>query len=266
MKIKALAKFLIMLRKIIFLTERKSLMRHCFNTIFLFLLTCCLGFAEDTAEYLECLPLSILHYKSEDIEKMDIALSAECEPLTTVGGCINVISGHFFQADQDLIGNTIDPLRLTRYYDSANCMETFLGTGFGSQYPLLASKSQNGTRHNYVLISERDGFLIPYRCKLDDHHYRIDPRLLEKGYTNLSRVGISGHANFVNWQALWQLNGWGLQLGDGTKRFYTKLIELERIEKMKLKLPSKKVYLLTKEEKPNGNKVNFDYDDEHRLS
>ena len=35
---------------------------------------------------------------------------------------------------------------------------------------------------------------------------------------------------------------------------------------MQLKLPSKKVYLLTKEEKPNGNKVHFDYDDEHRLS
>ena len=161
-------------------------MKHYIKTILLFLSSCCFGFAEDTAEYLECHPLAILRNESEDIEKMDIALSAECEPITTVAGCVNVLSGHFFQVEQDLIGNTIDPLRLTRYYDSANSMETFLGTGFGSQYPLLASKSQNGIRHNYVLISERDGFLIPYRCKLDDHQYRIDPRLLEKGYTNLN--------------------------------------------------------------------------------
>jgi hypothetical protein len=51
------------------------------------------------------------------------------------------------------------------------------------------------------MISERDGFLIPYRCNFeaingyDERPFRIDPRLLEKGYTNQNSAEASGSTN-----------------------------------------------------------------------
>ncbi len=209
----------------------------------------------------------------DDISQLEIVLSGECEPLTTVADCVNVVSGSFFQIEKDLVGNTIDPLSLTRYYDSNNENETFVGYGFGSQFPLIASEMQDRSRHSYALISERDGFLIPYRSKIHSDHTdkrktcHIDPRLIEKGYTNLSRVEISGLSNFVNWRATHRpedkKQGWIVQLGDRSQRTYGIKTELSKTNRKKIGLPSKVAYLLTEEIKPNGNRLLFNYEISH---
>jgi len=135
---------------------------------------------------------------------------------------------------------------LTRYYDSGNKNETFIGYRFGSQFPLIASEMQDASRHSYALISERDGFLIPYRSKLHSTHAdhrktcHIDPRLIENGYTNLSRVEISGLSNFVNWRATHRpedkKEGWIVQLGDRSRRTYGIKTELSKENRKKLGL------------------------------
>jgi RHS repeat-associated protein len=205
----------------------------------------------------------------DDISKLEITLSGDCEPLTTIADCVNVVSGNFFQMEKDLIGNTIDPISFTRFYDSSNKNETFVGYGYGSQYPLVASEMQDTNHHSYALISERDGFLIPYRSKLHSSHADnrktcyIDPRLIEKGYTNLSRVETSGLSNFINWRAIHKpeekSDGWSVQLGDRSQRIYGLKTELSKENRKKMGLPSKVAYLLTEEIKPNGNRLVFNY-------
>lgn len=205
----------------------------------------------------------------DDISQLEITLSGDCEPLTTIADCVNVVSGNFFQVEKDLSGNTIDPISFTRYYDSGNKNETLIGYGYGSQYPLVASEMQDTNHHSYALISERDGFLIPYRSKLHSTHadHRktcyIDPRLIEKGYTNLSRVEISGLSNFINWRAIHKpeekSEGWTVQLGDRSQRIYGLKTELSKENRKKMGLPSKVAYLLTEEIKPNGNRLLFNY-------
>ena len=114
--------------------------------------------------------------------------------------------------------------------------------------------------------------MIPYRGNQNregEEVYRIDPRLLEKGYTNLSRAAISGHANFVNWKAVCRMNSnpkqepfgryWTVQLGDGTKRIYGKSIKVEKELQKRLGLPGKHAFLLTEEIKANGNRLFFSY-------
>lgn len=201
--------------------------------------------------------------EDQDISKIDISLSAECEPLTTVAGCVNLVSGQFFQVDHDLLGNTIDPLHLTRYYDSSSRTESFFGLGFGSQFPVLASDIQKGSKHSYAMISERDGFLIPYSDKSEHHIHRcqVDSRLLKKGYTNLNREEHCGHSNFTNWKAVCDPNKqWTVNLGSGAKRIYGKMHKLEGRARFMLGAPTKTIYLLTEEVKPNGNKIKFEYD------
>jgi len=62
--------------------------------------------------------------ETPNIDLFESALSAECEPLATVGGCVNLISGSFFQIDRDLRGTTIDPLDFVRFYDSGSNAES----------------------------------------------------------------------------------------------------------------------------------------------
>ena len=207
------------------------------------------------------------HFKDEqrdffDISQFEPVLSAECEPLTTVAGCVNVISGHFFQIDKDLVSPTLESLDLIRHYDSGNTGESTLGFGVGLQFPLWASAIQDHSHHAYAMISEREGFLIPYKGETSFTHGRricsIDPRLLKNGYTNLSRAA-SGHANFVNWKAVYRNkeSDWIIRLGDGSKRAYGKHVNLEKEHQRRMNFPSKEAYLLTQEVKPNGNRLLF---------
>lgn len=200
----------------------------------------------------------------DDISKLDIVLPGECEPLATVAGCINVASGHFFQVEQDLVSNTIDPISLTRFYDSHSEHESFLGTGFGCQFPLMASDYQKGVKHTYAMISERDGFLMPYRGRSTHAKTicQVDPRLLQKGYTNAGQE-ISSRTNFANWEAIWTTNPtgnyWTVVTGDGTRRSYRGTASIDSKKRMELSFPTKQAFLLTREVKPNGNKILFEY-------
>lgn len=208
-----------------------------------------------------------------DEEFLELGLSAECEPLTTVAGCVNVISGYYFQIEQDLVGNGIEPIHFTRYYDSGNLSESTIGYGFGSQYPIWASDIERGAshRHHYGLISERENFFLLYRDKelgISKLCF-IDPRVLKKGYTNLSRAAISGHSNFTNWRAFFRTRTkspsgeWVVRLGDGTKRYYSNCVEINKEQRARMIFPTKKGYLLTKEIKPNGNRLKFSYQSIH---
>ncbi len=207
-----------------------------------------------------------------DISDLDFSLSAECEPLLTVAGCVNAVSGHFFQMEKDLVDPSIDPLPLFRFYDSHNETESMLGLGYGTQFPLWASDLEKGSRHSYALISEREGVLLPYRNQEKDKaHYHIDPRLLKKGYTNLSRAALSGQSNFINWTAVFYTTNkfpgheWAVRTGNGGVRIYGVGMAIDKERRKKLNIPTRNAFLLTEERKPNGNRLLFSYEHIHGL-
>lgn len=261
-------------------------MRGILQIFFLLLCSVCFASketepADDAFDFPECLVESV--FKENIDEKLaandplDPVLSAECEPLATVAGCVNVLSGNFFQIEKDLTANTIEPLSFTRFYDSGNKSESFLGFGFGSQFPLWASDVEKGARHHYGLISEREGFLLLYRDieAGPSNLCFIDPRVLKKGYTNLSRAAVSGHANFINWRAHFRTTEnaprgeWIVLLGDGTRRIYDKRVKLDKAHRLRMQFPTETAYLLTREIKPNRNELRFSYrfiEGRHRLA
>ena len=143
----------------------------------LILLLCAFSFLqaedEEISEYCTKTPFNTA---DQDISQMEITLSAEFEPLSIVAGCVNVSTGDFFQMDNDFIGETIDPIRLTRTYDTNNFYETFLGFKVGCQFPLLATPIVEGTRHTHALIEERNGVFIPYQGQWKQKHI-VNPSL-----------------------------------------------------------------------------------------
>ena len=165
----------------------------------------------------------------------ELRLSADCEPLLTVANCVNVASGHFFQIDKNLIDRACDPLHFTLYYDSGQKTSSYFGEGFGCQFGFFATQTDD----SHVLVEERDGFNIPY--KKDAVAFTIDPKILEKGYTNVSR---SGFGNFVNFKASFEKDRGTVNLGSLIERSYQKGGER---------------YYLKKERKANGNVTRFEY-------
>jgi len=197
-------------------------------------------------------------------------LSADCEPITTVGGCVNLLSGSFFQMERDLKSNSIEPLDVLRSYDSSSKFESMAGFGFSTQFPLWASETEKSIRHYNARISEREGAFLPYRGSISKNQGRkilgMDPRMFKKGTTNLSHGVIGGTSNFVNWCAVRNQASektpvhWKVQLGDGTLRYYTKSVYLSTNRKRRMNFLTKDAYLLTKEIKSNGNKLLYSYD------
>ena len=237
----------------------------------LFILFCIPLFSEDFSQndknfsdevFCEEVLCKNLHeaFKPHETHQFEPVLSAECEPLASVADCVNLVSGDFFQINHDM---TIGPLSLTRIYDSGSKSEFIFGFGFGSQFPLWASSLEQTKKHCYAAISEREGFLIPYAGRTKK--MSVDPRLFEKGYTNLSRTALSGHANLINWKAYYLEDHWVVKLGDGTIRSYGLGVKLESNLRKKLRFPTHYAYLLTHEIKPNGQKLSFDYDTHLRL-
>lgn len=192
-----------------------------------------------------------------DLSTMEIKLSNECEPLATINDCVNIITGGFYQVENDLFVDSIEPIHYTRFYDSDVTLSTASGITINHSFnfPWTASAPQHHKKHNYALISEREGFKLTFKGE-GDGNYQLDERTLKKGYTNTSRAGLSGQKNLHNAHA--EYNGkWKVFLGDGTKRIYSREIG---------KIDNNKTYqiqniFLTEEIRPNGSKLKINYID-----
>jgi hypothetical protein len=87
---------------------------------------------EDSPQDLVCKTEQKQEPGSVAISQLEPILSAECEPLATVAGCVNVISGRFFQMEKDLSSDAIEPLHLIRFlrsFWSLRCLDDHLFFG-----------------------------------------------------------------------------------------------------------------------------------------
>ncbi len=72
---------------------------------------------------------------TSEINSPENFISGDQESLATVMGCVNVITGTFFQVETDLIVDGPERLSFTRTYDSRHLLHSIYGFGFGTQYP-----------------------------------------------------------------------------------------------------------------------------------
>lgn len=66
-------------------------------------------------------------FEDDDLSQREVSLSSESEPIAVIAGCVNAVTGAFFQVETDLVGNTIDPIKIVRFYDSQSKCEPSLG-------------------------------------------------------------------------------------------------------------------------------------------
>ncbi len=214
--------------------------------------------------------------------------STEGDPDGIIANCVNVITGDYCEAAQDLIIKGPDLLTLDRFFNSTNYItgkEPGCWRIFPQRY-LIIGQDQNSKKCTiennlyhwvYGFTGERSGGILTYSgwrkkdgCTKDS--LKIDASKDAIGMVNTYAKEIGGQTNHKNNSVSCSGESCELVLGDGTKRWYRKVKSLpsdifgeELVQSIAEKVEAPEYYLLDKERLPSGNIIIFTYDQENHL-
>lgn len=137
---------------------------------------------------------------SNELNSAENFISGDQESLATVNGCVNVISGTFFQVDTDLTVDGPEPLRFTRCYDTGHLVHSIYGFGFASQFPLQIKSFWKGKEYYHAAIEMQEGCYVEFKGERnkDKIDFSVDKKILDLGLTNYSEFGMSAQTNLFN--------------------------------------------------------------------
>ncbi|MDP1835514.1 MAG: RHS repeat-associated core domain-containing protein [Chlamydiales bacterium] len=185
-----------------------------------------------------------------------IRLTAETESLASAYGCVNAVSGDFFDFQTDVVCG-VESLNYTRCYDSGHPYSSRKGYGMGSQFPFYMGTTTLNLKSQKVTlpVMEREGSYIPYLREFRDGvaYFTVDPELFKHGYTNYSEDGINASTDIRN-RIIKCLPDKSMEVteGSGLKRLYRPFRLFEK---------GVQYWQLVKEIRPNGQKLLFYYED-----
>ncbi len=200
----------------------------------------------------------------------EMQLASEAEPLGLVHGCVNVITGGFVHQRTDLLVQGPSSISLSRVYDSCTG-EYGSSLGYGHTWSIARDLCSPGPLPNKAILEEREGIFLNY-LKTPNGDYTIHPDAFKLGYTSYSPGEITGVNSLHNMtltpqgcatrilnrqngriQVLWE-GEWAVTLGCGTKRIYSWVHHDTGVW-----------WTLTKEIRPDGNRVLYAYDSSRKL-
>lgn len=197
-----------------------------------------------------------------------VLAATEGEPSLNIADCVNAITGDFVISEVDHIIPGIEPIVLRRSYLSGDGHGENGGWDFFPHLRLIlknnaesdGKKHHFGEKFRYAIVAEPNGsfatynFQKPVKGRRDE--FRIKFQNHNKGITNTSQGIISGRTNLRN-NVLIDNDNKTYSLFSGDSR--------ERIYKIIPSRSSRKLCLLELEKLPNGNQINYEYDDDDRV-
>src|ERR1700722_5443646 len=117
-------------------------------------------------------------------------------PSAVVAGCVNHISGDFFDSQIDLVAPGPTPIVVQRSWCSSDKKWHF------GHMPELKVGRSRGENHIKAGYSDDSGMGLLYKTYLDGKNEHIDliipPKVFDKGLTNCGAGEISGQTNWLN--------------------------------------------------------------------
>lgn len=184
-------------------------------------------------------------------------------PSSSVAGCVNAITGSFFDSQIDLVSPSVHPLVVQRTYCSSEKEWSF------RHMPLLTVDNYK-TSHIYADYTDDTGSGMRYRRRnstLATSKLKLPNRLFEEyGLTNCGAEEISGQTNWRNSYLLFvrieDEKCYLLRHGSHIERIFTRFKRYG--DKHQPGAPFGKFHL-SEEKHPNGIKHVYDYNDEDEL-
>jgi RHS repeat-associated protein len=205
------------------------------------------------------------HNKSPDESSLNTsAITLGSGPSAIVAGCVNAISGGYFESSADLVYPGPQPFIVQRNYCTSDNEWNF------NYMPALKVSKSQGKHHIDAFYTDENGSGLPYRASLNsfkepNDNLRIIPEAC-KYLTNCCGGEISGRSNWSNSYIRFirheKEKYYQLILGSGAVRVF-------ECRKLKGKDHEKGViqgkFHLIEEASPNGNKFTYQYNSDDEL-
>lgn len=192
-----------------------------------------------------------------DVERPSSLTNLETEPSAIVNGSVNVISGDFTTAETDMALPCGEPLALQRCYQSSDPNTGSMCKSWNYNHFGMLTEGKRKGKHDKKIYTA--SILGAYGSQLtyeerDKNRYTLSKLCIENGLTNISQGTISGRTNTKNDRLDYNklTKQWVLMSGGGERSIFEKIKHTDS-------------YLLTKENKGNGNSIDYQYDKANRL-
>ena len=187
-----------------------------------------------------------------DIEEYASLIDFEGMPNTIVDGCVNVLTGNYFESADDFVGPGPSPITVSRYFDSGSAVYSELRDLWDLNIKSLLKKKVT-EEYRDINISDRGTNLL-FRGKRKSKQLEISAKILEEGVVNICSPYASGKHHLLN------------------KRVH--ILKEKKKKRYLLKSPGWESLLFTKEKgdshyllrtlfRPNGCKLDYFYEKEH---
>lgn len=175
-----------------------------------------------------------------------IAAHSQGEPSANICNAVNILSGDFYINEDDIVVPGLEPIRLHRSYSSSTGRDYLFPHTLVKHYP----------QNNSFVVTEFNGAKLTYSKKRDSQDIFVaDDNCFDKGFTNSATGEIGAKSNLKNQYLEWQGNNIVVVCPDGTKRIYKQIWDQQGY----------KEFLLTREQKPNGNQILYIFNEKHIL-
>lgn len=148
-----------------------------------------------------------------------LRLIGDCEPMLTVGNCVNAASGNFFYSRDDIVVDGPEKLVFSRNFDSNAADSGQLGRGMFFGFPTAMIQTSMGEFN--LLFEEQGGMYLPYKENKKSGQsfgaFNIQS-LLKSGATNLGH--LNAHGRVQDRVLIKGEKEWKATLSDGTERTF----------------------------------------------
>lgn len=181
----------------------------------------------------------------------------EGEPNAIVAGCVNVITGDFFDIQRDLVMTGGEPLVLERCYSSSDTSRGSLSAGWHFNLQGMIFCDPN---NEYYILKSAFGSEFQF-SDVVQAKIKFSSNMFKRGFTNNAKGIISGKTNLKNHSLSIipiETRAYKLEKGDGSYSLFKR-------QKRKSKKDEKE-FRLEFEQKSSGIQEKYFYDEKDRLS
>lgn len=185
----------------------------------------------------------------------------DSEPTGIVNGCVDAISGNYFEVQEDIVVAGAEPIVIQRIYSSANwnlsSSRNSLSAGWSFNHEGALNVSDISITHFQC------GGIRQRYSKIPTGHFTLDDQQTKVGLTNCGFGQISGRSNLKNsnFRRI-HIDGYPRieqVLGSGARRIYCPTSVHEEYEDAGIR------HLLVGDKTPHGNTLVYHQDEEEKL-
>jgi hypothetical protein len=203
-------------------------------------------------------------------------------PENLVAGCVNILTGHYYEKNTDLVLKNSASFTLHRFYQQLDPIDGAAPGGWcilPERYLILGKEKTKGNcDHDIAITGDRLGAFFVFKKPLhpdtnSSQYLSVSSEQENCGLSNTLSGSINGRDSPFNHRLYLKEDRIEISQGNGSVRYYKEIATLpsdlfgeEFTVKMRQRINSPRCFVLDEEHLANGNWLRFSYTQEARIS